>query len=485
MTAQRPRASLSVMIARNVARPLAIALCLSLAWPTLATPPPPPVDHAVERRLAGGYRALTTCSALFTATRAGAQRSLSSVEANELAGVYPELAPYVRDGEVTVGSNHVLVRWDPSQPPSVAWWRAPDGGCSLLPYGTAVADALDRRRAGPRPLAPDTRAWPQGDAGAFEPLTIRDDGSFIDATMRMAFDGTFGEGSNTTAVVVVRNGHIVREHYAPGFGADVPQRTWSVAKSIAATIIGAAVQRGDVDVNAPAAIAPWRAAGDPRGAITIDHLLHMASGLTSDTAGNRTDGIYFGGVAVDTEATGWPLAHEPGSTYRYANNDTLLAVLAIRPSFAAHPPRELFDRLGMRATIAEQDPAGNYVLSSQVWATARDLARFGMLYLDDGMWNGQRVLPQGWRTYVSTPSGPQPPGDFGYGASFWLMNRSEGVPADTIAAFGNRGQYVVIVPSRNIVIVRRGEDPAGTRFDIAAFAADILSGLSTDEAPTP
>ena len=117
------------------------------------------------------------------------------------------------------------------------------------------------------------------------------------------------------------------------------------------------------------------------------------------------------------------------------------------------------------------------MLSSQVWSTARDLARFGMLYLNNGVWNGQRILPENWRAYVTTPSGPQPPGDFGYGAGFWLMNRSDGVPPDTFAAFGNRGQFVVIVPSRQVVIVRRGEDPAGTRFDIAAFTRDVLAAL--------
>jgi CubicO group peptidase (beta-lactamase class C family) len=94
------------------------------------------------------------------------------------------------------------------------------------------------------------------------------------------------------------------------------------------------------------------------------------------------------------------------------------------------------------------------------------------------VWEGRRLLPQGWRDYVAAPTGPQPPtGDFGYGATFWLMNRSEGVPVDAFAAFGNRGQYVVIVPSRQVVIVRRGEDPAGKPFDVAAFARSVLESL--------
>ncbi|RZJ36935.1 MAG: class C beta-lactamase-related serine hydrolase, partial [Brevundimonas sp.] len=120
---------------------------------------------------------------------------------------------------------------------------------------------------------------------------------------------------------------------------------------------------------------------------------------------------------------------------------------------------------------------GNYMLSSQVWTTARDLARFGQLYADNGVAGGARILPETWLAYVSTPSGPQPDGPQGYGATFWLMNRSEGVPADTISANGNRGQYVIIVPSRNIVIVRRGEDPTGKRFDPIAFTRDVLAAL--------
>jgi len=156
-------------------------------------------------------------------------------------------------------------------------------------------------------------------------------------------------------------------------------------------------------------------------------------------------------------------------------------VAAIKPTFAAHPPAEFFAKLGMIHTVAETDWQGNYILSSQVWTTALDLARLGQLYLNDGkLPSGERILPEGWVQYVSTPAGPQPDGPFGYGAGFWLMNKSEGVPSDAFAAFGNRGQYVVIVPSRDVVIVRRGEDPVGTRFDIAAFTRDVLAALETE-----
>jgi CubicO group peptidase (beta-lactamase class C family) len=270
--------------------------------------------------------------------------------------------------------------------------------------------------------------------------------------------------------------------YAPGFDEKTPQRTWSVAKSLAATLIGAAVHSGEANVADPIALNYWAAGGgtDPRNAITIDHALRMASGRYSDTPGNRTDPLYFGGSTIDETAVNWPVLHAPGTVFRYANNDTLLALKGIGQWLSFYPPHQFFAKLGMSETVAETDIRGDHVMSSQVWSTASDLADFGQLYLNDGVLpSGERVLPEDWTKYVSTPSGPQPDGAFGYGAGFWLMNRSEGVPSDTFAAFGNRGQYVVIVPSRGVVIVRRGEDPAGSGFDIAAFTRDVLAALPT------
>ncbi|WP_313004174.1 serine hydrolase [Brevundimonas sp.] len=443
-----------------------IATALSLASAAAAQTPPTSSVSATptHRALAAGYKALTVCSAVFTAREAGADRTPASVEANELVGIYPELQPLIGAMPVEMTADAVSVAWDEAAPPRIATYAA-GRGCVIEPMG---ATQTSRRPSLARSTSTSElpTAAPRGDATA------------LNSAVDRAFAGGFGIGTNTTGVVVLQDGRIVAEHYAADFGPHVPQRTWSVAKSLAGTLIGAAVHRGEVDVTAPAAIANWRAPGDPRAAITLEALMRMSSGLTSDTAGNRTDGLYFGGTTVDEQASGWPLLAPVGSTYRYANNDTLLAVMAIAPTFEAHPPAELFDRLGMTHTFAETDWRGNYILSSQVWTTARDLARFGQLYVQDGLWEGERILPEGWRTFVSTTSGPQPPtGAFGYGATFWVMNRSDGVPADAFAAFGNRGQYVVIVPSRNLVIVRRGEDPAGKGFDIAAFARDVLAAL--------
>jgi CubicO group peptidase (beta-lactamase class C family) len=444
-------------------RNLILAAALTaLPLSALAQTPAPAPSPAV-RAMAAGYKALTVCSALKTAEAAGGSRMLASVEANELVGVYPELDGLVREMAVEVGQDQVSVAWDEAMPPRVAlFW--PGRGCVIMPVGWAGEVESTAASA-----VPFNQAFPIG-AQADEDAPLHD-------AVERAFGGGYGEGSNTTAVLILQNDRLAGEWYAQGFGVDIPQRTWSVGKSLAGTIIGAAVHRGEADVNAPAAIADWSRPGDPRAAITLDQLMRMASGLTSDTAGNRTDALYFGGVGIDEQAPTWPLIAPPGTRYRYANNDTLLAVMAIAPTFARHPPADLFRRLGMNDTWAETDWRGNYMLSSQVWTTARDLARFGRLYLNDGVVDGERILPEGWRDYVSRPSGPQPTGEQGYGATFWLFNKSEGIPADAISANGNRGQYVIIVPSRNIVIVRRGEDPAGKRFDHIAFTRDILAAL--------
>ena len=422
------------------------------------------IDTRYDRALAAGYKALFLCSAIANAERNGAQRSPESVMAWELTGIQAPLdqlidaMPYElsrdKDGEL----RSVSVTWAEDARPRIAVHNS-RRGCAQLPIDGAPMPFATKRAA---------QAAEQADVVVAE-------GPLASATAR-AFASDYGDGTRTTAVIAMRDGRIVGERYAEGFGPAVPQRTWSVAKSIAATLVGAAVQRGETEVEARAGLG--LSPTDRRSAISMDDLLRMASGRYSDTPGNRTDPLYFGGSTVEETALHWPLVHEPGSVYRYANNDTLAAVKAIGKSIQAHPPEEFFARLGMNDTVAETDWRGDYILSSQVWSTARDLARFGQLYLDDGVLpSGERVLPEGWVDYVSSPAGPQPDSPLGYGAGFWLLNASDGVPADTFAALGNRGQIVVVVPSRNVVLVRRGEDPAGTRFDVASFARDMLRAL--------
>lgn len=449
---------------------LAIAAAFLLA-PAVATAQSQQdqLDTRYDRALAAGYKALFTCSAIATAELNGAYREEADIAAWELTGIQQPFNDHIADLASTIyrgdkgegALSHVSVEWSKGEPPRLAY-HTEKGGCSLLPIGTTEVPT----RTGV-PHSDSVMVWSQ--------RIIKN--RKLAARFKDALGDRYGEGTRTTAVLVSEKGQPLLERYNGIGGPFTPQRTWSVAKSIAATLVGAAVHRGEVKVTDSAGLGEDDS--DPRRAITIDHALRMATGRYSDTPGNRTDPLYFGGATVDEVALDWPLINAPGAVFRYANNDTLAAVQAIEPSFDTHPPAEFFKTVGMGATIAETDWQGNYILSSQVWSTGRDLMKLGQLYLDDGVLpDGTRILPEGWARYVATPSGPQPEGrPFGYGAGFWLFNNTDGVPPDTYAALGNRGQHIVIVPSRNVVIVRRGEDPVGSRFDIAAFTRDVLAAL--------
>jgi CubicO group peptidase (beta-lactamase class C family) len=392
------------------------------------------------------------------------------------------------DGE----AKTVSVAFDDRLPPRIAAWR-PGLGCAQLPIGArpdAVA-ALPRLDVRPPAGDPDARPWPDGDRDAPSPLPA-DQAARLDRAVAQAFaPGGYGDGEKTTAVLVVKNGRIVAERYRQDYDLHRPQRTWSVAKSITASVLGRAVALHILRVEAPADVPEWRKPGDPRAAITMAQLMHMNSGLDTRGPGNRTDEVYVGGGAVSQVATSMPLEAAPGARFRYANDDVLLAARALRAKvgddqrFLAFPFQELLWRIGMAHTTLETDWEGSFVMSSQVWTTSRDLARLALLYLNDGVWNGERLLPEGWARFVATPAGAQPDNATGtgagpgYGALFWLFGPRQGLPEGTYAMLGNRGQFVFIIPSRHLVIVRRGFDPeTGARFDPAAFARDILAAVA-------
>lgn len=467
--------------------PAALGLALlATALPAAGQTAPPPAPTAYDRAIAAGYKASIYCSAIFNAGRREAE-----IDRVELRGIYPEYDAIVPSLKATVDRARALVTVDyddgPQASPRVAEWN-PGAGCITWPIQAAARTGMLHREppaTRPGPVGADARPWPLGDSG-IAPAP----GAALAATVDRAFDRTSnGAGSETVGVIVLHRGQVVAERYAEGFGPFVSNRTWSVAKSLAGAVIGHAQHRGILDIARPAFVPEWgccpgpgEVSRDPRTQISIDHLLRMTSGLHSDTAGNRTDALYFGGATVTGQAGSWPRIALPGTRYRYANNDTVLAVRALRAHLDddaayARLPSELFSKLGMRHTVAETDWEGNFILSSQVWSTARDLARFGLFIAADGVWNGERLLPEGWMRESLMPLGAQPANGPGYGRTLWLFGPDQGLPAGSYAAQGNRGQYIMVIPSRQIVVVRRGEDPAGARFDIAKFAGDVLKAL--------
>lgn len=440
------------------------AALLAGAVPAAAQAPKPNAE--LNRAWAAGYRAAFVCSSLWN----GGGKPIEAIERDELTGIYPEIEADVRalKADVDARAKRVSVRYRDDMPPRVAEWSGREG-CMTLPIGAqpATMPAADRR-----PNV-DARPWPIGDKDARRPVP-KGTSRFEQTAANID-----GFGGRSSSLLIVKNGRIAFEHYWGGHDIHTAQRTFSVAKSMAVTLIGHAVQQGSIDVTKPALIAEWQSPGDPRAVITTEQLMRMASGLISDTAGNRSDAIYMGGASVRQWTTQWPLLNPPNTHYRYANNDTLLATLSLKAALqkAGTPldPAAFFDRLGMTRTFVEHDKDGDYILSSQVWTTARDLARLGLLYQNDGMWQGERLLPADWRRFVTTPSGPQPDGAFGYGAGFWLLSRSDGIPADAFGGFGNRGQYVVVIPSRELVIVRQGYDDDKTRLDIAKLVKVVVA----------
>ncbi|WP_374469734.1 serine hydrolase domain-containing protein [Phenylobacterium sp.] len=452
-----------------------VLAALAVLAPAAAAAQAPAAPDAHTRALAAGYKAAFLCSGLFNAGMSEAQ-----VAADDLEGIYPQYQELVRElpAEVDRDRKQVSVRFDKHLPPRVAAWR-PNLGCAQLPVGAPAEAAARLPRFDAAAPRSDARKWPDGDA---HPRIATPRG--LAQVAEKAFDGaTYGEGSKTTAVLVVKDGRIIAERYRADFDMHTPQRTWSAAKSLTASVVGRAVQQGLVKVDAPANIPEWKAPGDPRAQITLTQLMNMGSGLWTDGPGNRTDEVYVGGGLVTEWATRMPIEVRPGTRFRYANNDTLLAMRSVRASLGdgeralAYPFQELLWKIGMTHTTPETDWQGNFILSSQVWTTARDLARLGLLYQNDGVWNGERLLPEGWARFVATPAPAQPPSGPGYGAFFWLYGAAQALPEGTYGMNGNRGQYVMIVPSEKLVIVRRGFDPAGKRFDEARFARDVVAAL--------
>ncbi|MGB3470405.1 MAG: serine hydrolase [Erythrobacter sp.] len=494
----------------------AAAATLAFTSPAAAQSAQEKLDARYDRALAAGYKALFLCSAIANAEANGATRTPESVHAMELTGIQSPLNDIIREMKYEIVRRpagqiaHVQVEWADDMPDRVAPYYGSKTGCSIMPIGapTDLYRPDMPLEMAPKPDVDDLVASDIEHRETLKELGLEpNSGRFSDLkderTNRLlnvfstAFankSGNYGEGSRTTAVVVRQlNPDGTLDYEGQFYGKDynplTPQRTWSVAKSIASTLVGMAVHSGEHSTDDVIGLNYWRMGGkgDPRNAITIDLALRMATGRYSDTPGNRTDPIYWGGSTVDENAVKWPVIHEPGTVYRYANNDTLLAVKAVRQYLDFYTVPALLAKIGMNNTVVETDWKGGLVLSSQVWSTAPDLANLGELYLKDGVIQGddgpERLLPEGWRDYVSNPSSPQPEGtQWGYGAGWWTFRRPEGnafegIPDDAFAARGNRGQYVVVVPSRNVVIVRRGEDMVGTRFDIAGFTRDVLAAL--------
>lgn len=433
-----------------------------------------------------GYAAKVACSLVLNSGQ-DPEAVLRDYVAHEVWPLGPAIRLAVdREGGAVEASSLGLVR-------ARAIHR--DGiGCTLL---ADVPEEEVRRQWVPPPRRTGRdprRPWPDGAAGPAEappPAVVA------------AVDGAFAEPEGTSArrqtkaVVVVHRGRLVAERYAPGVGPETPMLSWSMAKSVLAALVGIAAGEGLLDLEAPAPVLEWRGAGDPRGAITVAHLLRMRSGLAFDEhygAINDVSRMLFTRGDMGAFAASFPLAAQVGSVWSYSSGTTNILARALRHALGGEladsvrfARERLFEPTGMHGAFFEADASGSFVGSSFAFAPARDWARFGELHLRDGVWGGRRVLPEGWVARVTRPTPQAPEG--GYGAHWWLNAGDPDAPArrmwpslprDTYAARGHSGQYVVVVPSAELVVVRLGLSQADgdALHGIEPLVAALLAALA-------
>ena len=346
-------------------------------------------------------------------------------------------------------------------------------GCVPLPVGadsvfftpSVVTSALP-------PAA--TTPWPMGDVLPSTPLPAAID----TALLNRALDEGFGPAdAMTLAFVVTYKGRVVGERYAPGIGIHTPLESWSMGKSLTGTLIARLIQMGTYTLDQSAPFPEWQAAGDPRQQIRIRDIMQMSSGLRlrapQDPGFNPALGypehlyLYTGAANSYQWAATRTQQWKPGVVGRYRNVDPVLASYLVRlgaekrgENYHAFPTRALFDKLGMRDVVIYTDPYGNFLGQGAEVISARDWARLGNLYLQDGVWNGERLLPEGYVRYASTIApGWLADGRPVYGGGFFWVNGDgdEPMPREAYAMLGAGGQSAWIVPSHDLVIVRIGK----------------------------
>jgi CubicO group peptidase (beta-lactamase class C family) len=326
--------------------------------------------------------------------------------------------------------------------------------------------------------------FPYGNNEPIDTLFADIDYQKLTAAVANAFDQKGQKDKRTRSVVVVYKDKIIAEKYADGFSKNSRILGWSMTKSITATYFGILQKQGKIDIMKPAPIAEWK--NDERKKITLNNLLQMNSGLEwEEDYGKISDVTKMLYIAEDmtTPQIDKPLVGKPNSTWNYSSGTTNLLSGILRKQFKTHQEyldfwyNSLFDKIGMHSALVEVDMNGNFIGSSYGWATTRDWAKFGLLYLHKGNWNGEQLFDESWSKYVSTPTNTS---NGSYGGQFWLNagGKFPNAPKDMYYASGYQGQMVAIFPSHDLVIVRMGlkEDP---EFDFDGLLSGIVSSLNT------
>lgn len=464
------RSHLATLEAIGVVRcgaPLGLFDMMSADTAPLAARAPgfPPPESPVDLGL-GGYTKVL-CSAVFVSGREVEE----AAENSAFLFLKPEDRPAPADIVVDRERREVRVLRD-GRTVRTARFHGDQGCVSLPPGGGGI-------RFEPVPVEsalPDaaTTPWPMGDLDArIDPESLGIDGEALEAAVDLAFADP---AALTRGLVIVHRGKILAERYAPGHDPDTQLESWSMGKSLGATLIGVLVEQGALDPDAPAPIAAWSDPADPRREIRLIDLLRMSSGLrfyshqdpewTPELGYPEHFYVYTGGIDGFAFSASRPAQSPPGTEGRYHNSDPLLLAGIVRQvvtdrgakdlaEYLTFPQRALFDRIGIRRQVLEPDVAGNFLLSGYDYGTPRNWARLGLLYLNDGVFAGERILPEGWSELVSTPApawrAPV------YGGGFWLnRDGALALPADAYSMEGAGDQFTIVVPSLDLVVVRMG-----------------------------
>lgn len=346
-----------------------------------------------------------------------------------------------------------------------------DQGCVTLPEGETSLHYKPVKV--PRNL-PDvaTTPWPMGDVLPTSPMPAELDMAKVTQAIDAAFEPTEAQ---TAALVVTYKGRIIAERYGEGITKDTPLESWSMGKSLSATIMGILMNKGVYKLDQPAPIPQWQGKDDPRAKIRIMDIMHMSSGLYCrapqdpdyDPSLGYPDHLYLYTDAGNSfaYAANLPQQWPPNTVGRYRNSDPVLTnylnrlgIEKLGEIYHTFPQRALFDKIGVRTMIMETDPSGNFLTQGYEFASGRDWARLGNLYLQDGVWNGERILPEGFTRFVSTLAEPWvADGRPIYGGLFWINgDGARPIPKESYYMSGAGGQSVMMIPSHDLVVVRLG-----------------------------
>jgi CubicO group peptidase (beta-lactamase class C family) len=419
-----------------------------------------------------GYAAKNIASGVFVAGRT--QASIEKEDINFFPVMYTKNT--VDHDKKTVTSK-LLGIWK-----SEALYN--DGlGCTLVrDFSTEEVLKMDYPKISVPEGNPDTIPWPAGDLLA-DTVPAGINMQKLNDMLDRVFEDT-ARYKGTFAVTVVYKDQLVAERFRSDLNANNLFLSWSMAKSFTNAMVGAMVKDGLLDINAPMKVEEW--AKDDRKNITLDNLLHMTSGLEFSEAyykmrlTNTTTMLLKNGDMGDY-ATSKKLLYEPDSVWSYSSGSSNIIQDYLRTAFKSHddylayPRKAIFNKAGMRSVVWEVDASGTFVGSSYLYATMRDYARFGLLYLHNGNWLGEQIFPENWVNYTITPA----EGSGGeYGALLWLNRAGEfpGMPEDLYYADGYDGQRIFILPSKDLVIVRTGCSPRGT-IDWQSFLSGIVAAV--------